>query len=288
MSNIEPTEITRTMRCPRCQRTDTHTIDRSIAGEPVACWPCSGEGHRVACVVVEAPIEPTEEQMQAAAAFVARHGEQNEVIDSGGQARLEWSPTHTVDDIARLLAEREAKLREEHVAFFHKELDGWTDTNEALRAEVRYLRARVAELTKENDALRVQAINKGDGADRQRYQHLADIKALHQFLGDHEEEEGIWIPRSEFKDVPCRKYLAHYDDAKAAAPECPKCQEGTHPFYDVEFIPLPPALFPPVCPKCQEGTHPFYDVAQTRWLCDRCHHPAGEPFAHADTEGGEG
>lgn len=39
-----------------------------------------------------AQVEPTEEQRQAAAAFV----------------RLEWSPTHTADDIARLLAEREA------------------------------------------------------------------------------------------------------------------------------------------------------------------------------------
>lgn len=53
-------------------------------------------------------FEPTEEQRRAANAFVARHGEQNEVIDSGGQARLEWSPTHTANDVARFLAEREA------------------------------------------------------------------------------------------------------------------------------------------------------------------------------------
>ena len=46
--------------------------------------------------------------------------------------------------------------------------------------------------------------------------------------------------------------------------------------------------FPAECPKCQERTHPFYDVEQASWLCDRCHHPAGEPFVHADTEGGEG
>lgn len=40
--------------------------------------------------------------------------------------------------------------------------------------------------------------------------HLAHIKALHQFLGDREEQEGIWIPRAEFKDIP-KHDTAHYD-----------------------------------------------------------------------------
>lgn len=74
--------------------------------------------------------------------------------------------------------------------------------------------ARIAEL-EQLDLDRDRALYLAEGeyfaASAREAQHLADIKALHQFLGDHEEEEGIWIPRSEFKDVPCRKYL---DDAK--------------------------------------------------------------------------
>lgn len=89
-------DITRTMRCPRCERTDTHTIDRSIAGEPVACWTCSGEGHRVACVVTPV-IEPTEEQKRAANAFVTK-----------GRVAEDDSPASMA--LARLLAEREHKL----------------------------------------------------------------------------------------------------------------------------------------------------------------------------------
>jgi hypothetical protein len=52
--------------------------------------------------------------------------------------------------------------------------------------------ARIAELYRDNTA------------------HLAHIKALHQFLGDREEQEGIWIPRAEFKDIP-KHDTAHYD-----------------------------------------------------------------------------
>lgn len=61
-------------------------------------------------------IEPTEEQKQAAQQFTGMIGDR--------------------DALARLLAEREAKLREEHVAFFHKEQEAWTDTNDTLRAEL--------------------------------------------------------------------------------------------------------------------------------------------------------
>jgi hypothetical protein len=43
---------------------------------------------------------------------------------------------------------------------------------------------------------------------------------------------------------------------------------------------------PDECPKCQENSAAFFDVEQNRYLCDRCHHPAGEPFT--DVEGGEG
>lgn len=84
--------------------------------------------------------------------------------------------------------------------------------------------------------------------------------------------------------------LAHYDDAKADAPastpdcprESPECI--TAGFHAVDECERRPTSFPAECPKCQEGTHPFYDVEQARWLCDRCHHPAGEPFVHVDDD----
>lgn len=185
-------------------------------------------------------IEPTEEQRRAAKYFADP---------------LEIDPSQ----VARLLAEREAKLREEHVAFFHKEQEGWTDTNETLRAEAKALRARVAELEAtcaENaiDSLWAQVMKKREA------QHLADIKALRDFIVDAPPSRGrdevlekvrrpIWPLGSkcldesddlvtvtgvhgEFRTVSTaegaegfmhhsRLRLAHYDDAKAAAPAVP-------------------------------------------------------------------
>lgn len=198
-------------------------------------------------------IEPTEEQKQAAAAFVARHGEQNEVIDSGGQARIEWSPTHTVDDIARLLAEREAKLREglvriieavhvqmaatalpqplidvvrgvyaEHPYALHR-IEDLEKVCHALQDERDTLRARVAELegqVSESTRLRMTETLHGMGVEamyqEREAQHLADIKAAKEKLVDTQRaiRGGLDVYAEDFDELLAR--LAHYDDAKAA------------------------------------------------------------------------
>lgn len=226
-------------------------------------------------------IEPNEEQKQAA----------REWIRGAHSGPL---PAPFYEDLAHLLAEREAKLTASIMKMWVAERTQLNERSDTLRARVAELEAKIADAVfscpgcGRHDfgffASQIKAAcgpcrTRAEAAEAREAQHLADREALRQFLGDREEEEGIWIPRSEFNAMPRLAQPAHYDDAKADAPAVV--------VDDVEFIPLPPAVFPPVCPKCQERTHPFYDVEQARWLCDRCHHPAGEPFVH-DTEGGEG
>jgi hypothetical protein len=100
------------------------------------------------------------------------------------------------------------------------DVDAWTrklrEERAQLRAGLDAARARIAELESENTFLvvqldlykKVEAHN--EGLREERAAHLAHIKALHQFLGDREEQEGIWIPRAEFKDIP-KHVTAHYD-----------------------------------------------------------------------------
>lgn len=191
-------------------------------------------------------IEPTEEQKQAAREFM------------DGTADTDRAMWISSGALARLLAEREAKLRKQLAFMEAGSLADYNAFAEALQkedaylAEINLINERLAEMREVDgrksrmlydrdvviDTLRAR-IKELEAACGERLaklgeayeeaetgwlgdikeleareaQHLADIKALHRFLGDHEEEEGIWIPRSEFKDMPCRKYL---DDAKAA------------------------------------------------------------------------
>lgn len=200
-------------------------------------------------------IEPTEEQNGVALALCQRS---NYVYESDG---IVYRAMIDVSALARLLAEREHKLREEvatKYADFIDALNGWkaaeaeNDTlradarvaekeRDAARAEIARLqalnaepvahpeldaaRARIAELEAESQRLREERhswMDEAVGARQDTRQHLAHIKALHQFLGDREEEEGIWIPRAEFKDMP-KHDTAHYDVEGEKAP----CTHGT-------------------------------------------------------------
>jgi hypothetical protein len=85
---------------------------------------------------------------------------------------------------------------------------------EALAREEALL-ARVAELEASEPNVLLQrayllACNERNEVLEREAAHLAHIKALHQFLGDREEQEGIWIPRAEFKDIPKHDNV-HYD-----------------------------------------------------------------------------
>lgn len=305
MSNIEPT-VTRTMRCTTCSVVGTHTIDASMRNEAVLCPACAESGKRSACVVV-APIEPTEEHYDAVCRFLSKE------IDNGDNVRVEA--------LARLLAEREAKLRGEHqviIATMRRGADELIADNDTLRARVVDLEAKQARLKHlANDEVaacgaHIDSLEKLlKAATAREAQHLADIKAAKQEL--HRKNQHL--PEVATDELLAR--LAHYDNAKAAAPAGPvtgipateeeRCTRCLEPYsrdnwcaengHDVprealgepDVDPSQDVTFPAVCPKCDEGTHPFFDVEQNRWLCDRCHHPAGEPFVHdADTEGGEG
>lgn len=111
MSNIEPT-VTRTMRCTSCSVVGVHTIAASMRNEAVLCPACAESGKRSTCVAVE----PTAEQRAAAATLV--FGETWPAFRSTAVAR--WVKAGVEDDgidlcgadeIAQLLAEREAKLQ---------------------------------------------------------------------------------------------------------------------------------------------------------------------------------
>ena len=152
-SSSKPTDITRSMRCPACSVVGTHTINASMANEPVLCPACAKSGKRSTCVAVE----PTEEQRQAAFEFFA--------TDQPNAWHQDWIAGHVVPepasndeetrsmvDLARLLAEREAKLREEADANIRlrvaaedrtRLLQGLANT---AKTEADTLRARVAEL----------------------------------------------------------------------------------------------------------------------------------------------
>lgn len=154
-------------------------------------------------------IEPTEEQKQAAKKVAYA-------------TRPDYLP-NLVDAIARLLAEREAKLLEEMERLHRAVVDTICDTQDA---ENDTLRARVAELEAEARAGWADLNDCIAEMKESEAQHLADIKALREFLGDREEEEGIWIPRSEFNAMPRLAQPAHYDDAKADAPASTEGGEG--------------------------------------------------------------
>jgi hypothetical protein len=213
-------------------------------------------------------IEPTEEQCEAVKAWCT--------TELG--VRYGWR------HIARFLAKREHKLREELTAQCNPDVDMCggceacvelkrnqldyalshaAEERRALQADLDAARARIAELEKSDallgrhaelveqmearEAAQIQRIAdleakikdacfscpgcgrhdfgffasqikaacgpcrvRAESAEAREAAHLAHIKALHQFIGDREEEEGIWIPRAEFKDIP-KHDTAHYD-----------------------------------------------------------------------------
>lgn len=267
--------------------------------------------------------EPTEEQKQAAREAC-------------------WSLNGSLHhNVARLLAEREAKL-EEHIKWLETQCVSFEDANinnqktikalneenqrycEQVAIEKRHwsnlnkanakteaerdtLRARVAELEASRDHPRTWA-----AVEAREAQHLADIRALMGCCRGlvHDVDRlmcGIDVGRHAMVMRATLQRLAHYDDAKSDAPavaeeRCTRCLEPysrdnwcaenghdvpREALGDPDVDPSQDVTFPAECPKCQEGTRPFYDFEQARWLCDRCHHPAGEPFVH-DAEGGEG
>lgn len=137
-------------------------------------------------------IEPTEEQREAALRFCKDHS----VCGNG------W----LVDEftVAELLAEREAKLRERCVCI----------GVETGRAERDALRARVAELERldlDRDRALYLAEVEYFAASAREAQHLADIKALREALG-----QGYALSLNAREQV--LKVTAHYDDAKAEEP----------------------------------------------------------------------
>lgn len=217
-------------------------------------------------------IEPTEEQREAALRFCKDHS----VCGNG------W----LVDEftVAELLAEREAKLREEvarlsstlalsqdaaRLSSYLVAAQRAEDERDAAQAELKTERlvaekalaarndmenerdaarrdlkqskamtdaargtlvARVAELEASRDRLIEESYDETyalRSALAREAQHLADIKALNQFLGDHETEGGIWIPCTEYDVMPnLAGRLAHYADAKADAPASTEGGEG--------------------------------------------------------------
>lgn len=132
------------------------------------------------------------------------------------------------------------------------------------------------------------------------HQHLADIKALRERAGTlsrllHADLDDECEPtRIDFQTVDALRAL---DEALAARAQ---------PTISATFLGEPPQVgtmggrtvvedssLPnngvvgsvgsvALCSKCQETSAAFFDVEQNRWLCDRCHHPVGEPFVHVD------
>jgi hypothetical protein len=161
-------------------------------------------------------IEPTEDQKQAAALQHGYSPNDSYVRDwIKGTSRC---PVPTGPFLlARLLAEREHKLLEKadlaRAATERQLLDLRKIHRDQLQADLDAARARIAELeASQADLLRQHYLDLHNmkAATEREAAHLAHIKALHQFIGDREEEEGIWIPRAEFKDIP-KHDTAHYD-----------------------------------------------------------------------------
>jgi hypothetical protein len=94
------------------------------------------------------------------------------------------------------------------------DVDAWTrklrEERAQLRADLDAAHARIAELETQCAASIEDQRHQAQCYAEREAAHLAQIKALHQFLGDREEQEGIWIPRAEFKDIP-KHVTAHYD-----------------------------------------------------------------------------
>ncbi len=163
-------------------------------------------------------IEPTEEQKQAAEKAI---GETILV--------LHWNSRKAAgDNLARLLAEREAKLRGDVEAAMNLTADGVRKCLN-LRAEVARLEAKLSRpqplgmvLLDENEALRARVAELE--ADLAAFmfgeaQHLADIKALTAALDDVLNDPND-IGEEDARDAgeALLARLAHYDDAKADAP----------------------------------------------------------------------
>ena len=186
---IEPTDVTRTMRCPRCGATATHTIRPALAGEAVACPTCAEKGHRVACVEA---IDPTEEQKQAAYSW----------------CHAKWVG-HLERDLARLLAEREHKLR--------GDLDYYKAGLTAYRANLDAARARIAELEGlANTAMDNRDAHKNYAIELEEREaaHLAHIKALREACSGAQDALDSQFKLGVDAAVVCQKAInatAHYD-----------------------------------------------------------------------------
>ena len=129
-------------------------------------------------------IEPTEEQMQK------------------GEQMYASSDYMTSRDFAEILAEREAKLREEMAEHrFYREQGA--EERDTLRARVAELEALFAAATSARVADKMENL-------KREAQHLADIKATIDLL------RNPFAPHIE--RVQLLQRLAHYDDAKADAP----------------------------------------------------------------------
>lgn len=177
-------------------------------------------------------IEPTEEQRAAAARFYYR--EQSDTGRLIGHV-ADWVETGAgcanvdadVRDLARLLAEREAKLRKQ-LAFM--EAGSQADYNafaEALQkedaylAEINLINERLAELEAANGLNEVAHLARISELYRDNEQHLLDIKALVRsccvaccVAMDAIDDGDSVAARNELAEATER--LAHYDDAKAA------------------------------------------------------------------------
>lgn len=176
--------------------------------EPKCSYPECGPTCRKDCPPLPAkPIEPTEEQKQAARDFL----------------RKNFLPTHSdVDELADFLAEREAKLSKEHEDFFFKNQNDWIDTIDTLRARVAELGQAAGEV---NDALGVldlcMVVPLVRELEAREAQHLADIKALKD---DAFHRHVACVGGCSVCDLnsgarcALMQRLAHYDDAKADAP----------------------------------------------------------------------
>jgi hypothetical protein len=170
-------------------------------------------------------IEPTEEQCEAVKAWCTtelgvRYGWRHIarfLAEREHRATTLWRANEAAARAdARVVMEHWRADAATHRASFMVDIEGAEKLNTELRAGLDAARARIAELESENTFLvvqldlykKVEAHN--EGLREERAAHLAHIKALHQFLGDREEQEGIWIPRAEFKDIP-KHVTAHYD-----------------------------------------------------------------------------
>lgn len=174
--------------------------------KPSECiYPACGPTCRRDCPPAPANIEPTEEQRAAAIRLWSRAGPTG------------YGMAAAVDEIARLLAEREAKLREEVTR-----LEALCTEEARLIVERDTLRARVAELeaTTNRAWVRIAAAESAasnyeemlEEAQKREAQHLAAIKALRapsRLPFDYGVQAAAYD-----KAIAA---TAHYDDAKADA-----------------------------------------------------------------------